>query len=574
MGSIPTGQIEMISTNVINMDLCKYENIIPNINWNDKEPSWDGAIYLYSSRNHKKELLEGKIPVQVKGTEVKKLSNKFISFNIKISDLRNYLNDGGVIFFVVEITSKMITRIFYRVLLPVDLKNYIHIALNKGQKSISIKIDRQLEKETDFDKTCSNFLMHKKLQSQVSINNSISIDEIKNIKQKGITIIGEEDPFDTVNKGVYVYVKDEFNNYVPINRKIFIEEISCTVETDLVVEGKKYFENYKIIKNDRGRILELGDKILYNIDTGETTLQVSQSNIIDRLNTLEFFIREFKNIDPEVDEKLSYFNDEVDYINRILEVCQHFNIDCKEIKLSNITTEDEYFLTILERVKEKEYDIDLETGGSYREVSMSRIAFCNKYILVMKIKDDNGVKFFDYFDEDSTITLTIGKGDEESEVSRFTIIDREGLLSTNFNKNTIIKSIKDVKIPRKDVTSNSYILFALECIKAWDINKNNDYLDLANYILDWIEMPDFEHIITVNKAQIETRLNKKISNETIEKLYKIKFSTDDLSIKAAISILLNDTESFNKYFKLLDDESREEFLKYPIYTLQIGYLSR
>ena len=37
------------------------------INDNDKEPSWDGFIYLYSSDDLKVENIQYKIPVQIKG---------------------------------------------------------------------------------------------------------------------------------------------------------------------------------------------------------------------------------------------------------------------------------------------------------------------------------------------------------------------------------------------------------------------------------------------------------------------------------------------------------------------------
>ena len=122
MGKFTTQQIEMISTNAINIFLCNFQNISPNINWNDKEPSWDGNIYLYEDNSQKKGLLRGRIPVQVKGTEVKRFSRKFHSFQMKLSDIKNYYYDGGVLFLVVEIIDTQNTKIFYKFLLPIELK--------------------------------------------------------------------------------------------------------------------------------------------------------------------------------------------------------------------------------------------------------------------------------------------------------------------------------------------------------------------------------------------------------------------------------------------------------------------
>ena len=47
-----------------------------NINIGDKEPSWDGFVYLYKNKNHSKCNIEKRLPVQVKGTEQEDLSKK------------------------------------------------------------------------------------------------------------------------------------------------------------------------------------------------------------------------------------------------------------------------------------------------------------------------------------------------------------------------------------------------------------------------------------------------------------------------------------------------------------------
>lgn len=573
MGELTAGTIEEISIIRIKDTLLRYGNLKSNISENDKEPSWDGFIYVYSKcGTEKKEDLVGRVPIQVKGTEVKKFSNKFNSFNIKISDLKNYLNDGGVIFFVVEIKSDTTAKIFYKELLPVDLKIYLAKAANNGWKSLSIKIDKLLDKDIKFDKTCKTFLTHRKLQSSVAINNSISIDDIKNTKGKTIAIIGEDNPFDTIDKDVYIYIKDEFNNSIPLNSKVTIEEVCCTIETDLIAEGKKYFSNCKIIKNEKDHIIQFGDKITYNYNTEKITLHKSTSNIVERLNTIEFFISKFKEDLCDFKEELDCFVEESSFINRIIAVSKNFNIPLETVKLSEITDNDEYFLHILENIKEKRYNIDLSKGKEKREIIISKIVFFNNHILVMKIIEGNKITYIDYFDEDNEITLTITKNKEEIEVSRFLIIEKEGLLTSNFNKDIIIKSLNSIDNPRKDITNNEYILFALENIKAWDKSKNDEYLEVAKYILQWLDQSGVDDIININKAQIEIRYNKVISHKTRDKLYEIKFKTDDVSIKAAISILLNDTEAFNEYFGMLDIKRKKEFLSYPIYTIHLENL--
>ena len=37
---------------------------------NDKEPSWDGFVYIYGERSKEKSKLKGRMPVQVKGIKI------------------------------------------------------------------------------------------------------------------------------------------------------------------------------------------------------------------------------------------------------------------------------------------------------------------------------------------------------------------------------------------------------------------------------------------------------------------------------------------------------------------------
>ena len=106
----------------------------------DKEPSWDGNIYVYKSDECKNEDLIRRVPVQVKGKKktIKKSTTSF-NFSVKISDLTNYLNDGGVVCFVVAICDDRSEQIFYKSLLPYDLKNILD---NTNNKTTTIKFSK------------------------------------------------------------------------------------------------------------------------------------------------------------------------------------------------------------------------------------------------------------------------------------------------------------------------------------------------------------------------------------------------------------------------------------------------
>lgn len=96
-----TSIIEMYSINKLTDAVLRTGVIEPDIHENDKTPSWDGEMRLYHSSEFNKSNLAGRIPVQVKGTWVERFQKNKATFQAEVSDLRNYLNDGGVIFFLI-----------------------------------------------------------------------------------------------------------------------------------------------------------------------------------------------------------------------------------------------------------------------------------------------------------------------------------------------------------------------------------------------------------------------------------------------------------------------------------------
>lgn len=55
---------------------------------NDKEPCWDGHLYLYADGIRDKEHLQGRVPIQIKGTEVGRFVTKKWKFKLEKADLK------------------------------------------------------------------------------------------------------------------------------------------------------------------------------------------------------------------------------------------------------------------------------------------------------------------------------------------------------------------------------------------------------------------------------------------------------------------------------------------------------
>ncbi|MCD7772063.1 MAG: DUF4365 domain-containing protein [Oscillospiraceae bacterium] len=120
--------IENFAISAVKDSILMSEYLNPYISDNDKEPSWDGHIYIYDKKGKKKEDLIGRVPVQVKGTLKDDLSKDKISYPMEVADLRNYLRDGGVILFVVYINysdESIHRKIYYFELTPINLRMLI-----------------------------------------------------------------------------------------------------------------------------------------------------------------------------------------------------------------------------------------------------------------------------------------------------------------------------------------------------------------------------------------------------------------------------------------------------------------
>lgn len=94
---------EVIATAAFKLAISKTDLLSPFVNEKDKEPSWDGHIYIYSDKRKTKENIK-RVPVQVKGEAVNRRKVKeHITHDIDYDDLMAYLSDGGAIYVVVYI---------------------------------------------------------------------------------------------------------------------------------------------------------------------------------------------------------------------------------------------------------------------------------------------------------------------------------------------------------------------------------------------------------------------------------------------------------------------------------------
>lgn len=571
MGKFTTSILEEISISKIKEILRSYKIFKSFINENDKEPSWDGFIFVYNKENtERKDELRGRIPIQIKATEVEKIKNKKIPFSMKLSDLNNYFNDGGVMFFVVEINEQEECRIFLKSLLPVDIKIILEQAKNKNNtKFVTVQIDKILKKHSNFKEECYNFLLHKQNQGIELVNRALPLDKISTAN---IRIMSNSYMPLGVDTEIYPYIKDNLGQMIPVLTKIKIDEIGYTLEKSISAKGKEYFSNY-IYHDGNEKYIEFGDVIRLDIIRNKIDYLESEKYANERLKTLQFlqmavcegcFYINDELVELALDnESLTGLEEELQFINRLKIVCDKFHIDFNKICLKDMTNKDAYFMKVLENIQYEWMTTDCIIDIN----SFTRMRFLDNDIILWKCISGDKTDYIDFYAKQCKIVLGGDSAKDKVFISRFSMLEKNLLKCVNFDKETIIDSIVELKEHNNEFVAENYNLFVLELIKVWDEINDNRYLEVADFILDWIEKNLEEGIFIINKAQIEYRLNKKLSFETLDQLYKIKFQTKDISTKAAIEILIGNRENFKSLYDEMKVDEKSKFSEYPIYNL-------
>lgn len=204
--------IETLSVNAVKNSIVTTDFLDQFIAENDKEPSWDGFVYMYSNKSKKKSNFKGRMPVQVKGKMCDDHDKEIISYSMSTADLKNYLNDGGCILFVVYIGCEdLVTKIYYAELTPIKLRQLLEDADQQDWKSVKLR-----EFPSDNNKKCTIFFnCLQNCQKQASFKDG-KLFTLEELEEQGVlenivipvSGVGINDPqIALINNEVYAYAR-------------------------------------------------------------------------------------------------------------------------------------------------------------------------------------------------------------------------------------------------------------------------------------------------------------------------------------------------------------------------------
>lgn len=594
-------QLETLSVNQLKIILSATGYLDPTINDGDKEPSWDGFVYVHSNNKYTKENI-GKVPVQVKGRYKENILMSEIKYQAEVVDLRNYLADGGVIYFVVYVKSVSDFTIFYAQLDPVKLKEILG-EKTEGHKTITLK---RLPKETfDIVNIFQNFLYNRKKQMSFIDEEVYTIDTITEKYKKvnlGFTISGlglTEERIHTFisNNNVYMYAKiPDYPLAIPLMGQlvsmIAIEEgnhnISINGEVFYQKQTRERYSDSEVV------ILKFGSSFEFKIDIKQEVCTFNYKmcdNIRLLAKDLKFFILLYKNKGFEIDHQ------RIDMTN-MLEKINSFDLEANEqlLKKWELIVKLLDYLNIKgdldkSKLKNSEWnDIDkLIKGLLYREevslrenLNLITVLEIQGYFISLVFypekEEANIYKVEDLFRvDDSILYLENVEQDSRTKVPMFNILDAKQLAqSSNIRFGSLLNQYKQLeKEPEILSVANQFLLnLILASDLCTDDGIKADYfLETSLEFVQWIQEKDKENeelgykISRLNELQIYKR-QRALNTKEVEELIEISDSDKyEKLLRFGAHILLEDKIRSKKLFDQLNTDEQNDIKNYPIYNL-------
>lgn len=593
---------EKLGTSAVTNAISKTNRLKPFVNDEDKEPSFDGNIYIYNNNSYSKTNLK-RVSVQIKCKGVVSKPKSTIKYPISTVDLGNYMRNGGVMFFVVYIDKNTgdTKQIYYASLLPFKIQEILKN--NVGEKqSISINFLKFPTNTKDITDLFLNF--HSNAQKQLSFIDK-EIPTIEDLQKKGLL---ESIAFSYIstqkNHSVASFPKllDGKELYFYANIKGGVASIPvecCSQISHLFVswtDDASIGVNGTIFYNGIEKTIT-ADKIIYRIGRSVT---ISAPNVDDPINNkagikiritvqlkgtlkqrikdLEFLISMIKAKEFELDGvrfNLNLSESELKNLNpdkfpellskyqRALLVLKKMNVK-KDLPLDDFTDEDYWKLNILVEAIENETPVKKIKKDMPCIVNLNFGGLC--LAMVCQKQKDGSYKLWDYFKKQIEFCV-FNKENKAFQASQYSIMKANDFLSIdNLRLQSIIDDFKRIE-PQQYIVENGNIVM-LEMLKAYDKEPKPELLEASKQMLAWLKNVDqfiSEEIMLINSLQI-TRRERELAFSEKQELYKIVDLSPNNFNKIGALILLNERNEVEKLLNKLKQDEKDLLTSFPIFN--------
>ena len=504
-----------------------------DIHMNDKTVSWDGNIIYYKTKKPASTGNEFLIPIQVKGKEYNTLPDSdSISYPVDINDLKNYLKNGGVIFFVDAISkTEYSDKMYAKILLPVDI---VHIMKGKEEQgSITVHLNH-VKTVRELEELCVLFKENRPKQAMVGVGKSIpDYDNISNFTISTLptpymnpAIAIAKSPFK------YVYTKKD-GMEIPV----LLTDLVTATESDWLIKIDDKIEQRYPIRH------------IYALN--QTTTRISE--------IIEFVLTE-KNQKTTIRciEATNYNFETVFQASKIIIAVS----DAEEVSIENIslgknflgeiqTAFTERFLAYHKRI--------VQLGEMLEELNIKRSLFKTKEIL-----DAEPTIFFlkKGLVEMRVLSLPFQTDGKTQKISRWFALRDEDIFQMIFDENDLLEEMYNIGEEETD----QLLGLILDFLKSYDKERDKNLLLLAEKLINILEKYSMDStILTINRLQIIAR-KRELELEERKTLAQIKYS-ENIFARCCACILLKQFDEFDIHMQQLSATEKEEFYSWPIASL-------
>lgn len=588
--------IETQGTAAVERLIARTDYLVSHINEKDKEPSWDGFIYAYkhSGDNHEKKDLAGRAPVQIKGHKCDEIDNEPKSFSVDVSDLKNYLQDGGVIFFVVFITDKD-EFVYYDCLLPYDLKKILK--KHGEQKTFSIHLREFPTGKKEITDLVLNFIRDCNKQKAAINAEPVTIDDLAkngelNTVSFGFTTVDQEryklaeTPMNYFfDHDMYLYADLKHGISLPVEHFEGITVVEKEIRKTVSVKGKEFYSSYRITYRKVSTEIWFGNSLQMIPNEQNKSCKINfkaKGKLSERIADVSFILSALRAGGVELngaflpifncsEDELASFDlpgkeEYLTYLRQCQSVFDELHVkkdlDCDAMKQADIFN----LQRLVSAIAEKNLVPLKDTGQP-----IGRYRVGNIEILVMALKDkDSGLfRLYDLFKAPVEVR-SVDNDKKEHPSTACVYLKKDDLLHfDNIDCNTILSLV--TKVPLSSCYESQLILFMLEVLKAYDELKlpAHPFLKLAAEINDFIighSAEGYKDINVLNRLQIKKR-SQELELDDIRQLYKIVAKAEkkgEENILTGAYILLGYQEEALSHFKRMTEEEQKAFREYPI----------
>lgn len=572
MSIMPTKKVEDKGLRILNEYFEKCDRVDTYLASNDKEPLWDGHIYLFNSSEQKADDIYGRIPSQVKSLSRTSSKNE-ITYRIKRTALNSFKRDGGVLYFVVYINNEGGHQIYYAPLTPVLIKKHLKAPGDKAEVSIKFKqlpADKQLVTEELFQL----FFDIKKQTSSADMP-IVEIEDYFNEGGKREFTIFAKSPNEIKNifehaqhHPLYMYATDENKNIrFAIGDGPITLHLGRNIKEEITIDGTPYFSGCTVIQEDEGTTITIGQFFTYKMinNSGKATVnfKFGEESNLKKITYLAFFLAlikheeftigkvtiPFKGLDTST-INLVRMKEELRILNNVRSLFQLMHVqedlDLAKLNSAEISNLEALYTAIvlkepLALVKGAEKNIRMVIGPLTFYLSFAPDGTGKYYV-------------FDYFaNEDICCRLTYNN--EDVITSRYCLLDTDHFVeAANFHAEKIIESYRE-PVEKSRNAAELANLDMLRMILAYDKTdgKKTSLLDAAETLNNWfIETNRFEDPILneINKYQI-IRRRREFTEAEQERIIEISEGKITEDRKTACMLLLGNQLSAEYHFRKL-----------------------